>query len=36
MRVFLRAAIVGAALLLPGCAAEDTDLIVATVYKSPT
>jgi hypothetical protein len=35
MRMFLRAAIVGAALLL-GCGAEDTDSIVATVYKSPT
>ncbi len=36
MRVFLRAAIVGATLLLLGCGAEDTDSIVATVYKSPT
>lgn len=36
MRVFLRAAIVGAALVLGACAAENTDATAVTVYKSPT
>jgi len=36
MRAFLKAAIVGAALLLPACAAENTDKTAVTVYKSPT
>jgi hypothetical protein len=34
--MFLRAAIVGAALLLPACAAENAEKSVVTVYKSPT
>ena len=36
MKTILRAALLGAALLLPGCAAEDTDPNLVTVYKSPT
>jgi len=35
MKHFLRAALLGAALLLPGCAAEQADANAATVYKSP-
>jgi hypothetical protein len=36
MKFFLRAALLGAALLLPGCAAENADAPAVTVYKSPT
>jgi hypothetical protein len=36
MNHFLRAALLGAALLLPGCAAEQADANAVTVYKSPT
>jgi len=36
MKLFLRAALLGAALLLPGCAAEQADATAVTVYKSPT
>jgi hypothetical protein len=36
MKVIFLAALLGAALLLPGCAAEQSDANVVTVYKSPT
>ena len=36
MKRFLGAALFGAALLLPGCAPENTDATAVTVYKSPT
>jgi len=36
MKHFLKAALLGAALLLPGCAAENSDATAVTVYKSPT
>jgi|GEM_PF-6022607 len=36
MKHFLGAALLGAALLVPGCAAENTDKTAVTVYKSPT
>jgi len=36
MRAFLRAAIVGAALVQAACAAETADTTAVTVYKSPT
>lgn len=36
MNIIFRAAFLGAALLLPGCAAEQTDANAVTVYKSPT
>lgn len=36
MKLFLRAALLGAALLLPGCMAEDASAPLVTVYKSPT
>ena len=36
MKPFLRAALLGAALLLPGCAAEQADSNAVTVYKSST
>ena len=36
MKLYLRAALLGAALLLPGCAAENSDATLVTVYKSPT
>ena len=36
MKLYLKAALLGVALLLPGCAAEDADATLVTVYKSPT
>jgi hypothetical protein len=35
MKRFLTAGLLGAALLLPGCAAENSDATAITVYKSP-
>ena len=36
MKIVFGAALLGAALLLPGCAAEQTNANVVTVYKNPT
>ena len=36
MKTFLRAALLGVALTLSGCAAEDAGPNLVTVYKSPT
>ena len=36
MKHVLGAALLGAALMLPACAAENTDKTAVTVYKSPT
>jgi hypothetical protein len=36
MKIIFRAALLGAALLMPGCAAEQADANAVTVYKSPT